>query len=136
MNSHDNRSFISFTLTLAIRGINMNFEQLNNKLEIMPTRTYKWNGSIESEKYDAWYYQIKADNMTDLVSASEVFFQKVSGINHITIDRYDMTAEIILHIHSELAQVYFDFPQALMRKLSLYDIPFSISILSWGEVIE
>ncbi|MHB1455043.1 MAG: hypothetical protein ACYCYM_13965 [Saccharofermentanales bacterium] len=132
--SKNNDSFLSFSLTLIVRGDDLDSNWLTSYLGITPTQTYKYNGSVNEERLNAWYFKLKANDIYQLNSVSNEFFQIIKDVGVKLVDKNTITAEIVLHIHAELAQVYFDFPQNMISDLAQSRIPFGISILDWGEV--
>jgi hypothetical protein len=67
--------FLSFSLTLIVRGENLDLDWLSAYLEINPTQTYKSTGAANEEKLDAWYYRLTADHVSQLNSVSNEFLK-------------------------------------------------------------
>lgn len=131
---NNTNKFLCFTLKLIIRGENIDFDLLTSLLEITPTDTYKWNGSENEEKLDAWYYRVKISSIDCLESISIEFFSMISDVG-IKLENFNtLKPEIVFHVHADMAQVYFNLPQSMIVSLEKLKIPFGISILSWGMV--
>ena len=126
--------FFSFSIKLTIRGEMLDFETITTRLGISPTHTYKCNGFEEDEKQDAWYYMLKGEGTEKIEAVARDFFNAISGAHFALEQVPSASAEVNLHIHSDLAQIYFEVPQNLLCDLVQCRIPFGISVLSWGMV--
>lgn len=128
------KSFLSFSLTLVVRGDNLDLDSISSSLGISPSSVYKSSGAEDSEKQDAWYYKMKIENVHELSTKSKLFFHSINKAREKLSFREGMTLKIILHIHSDMAQVYFDLPEDFLNDLCHCHIPFGISILDWGQI--
>lgn len=127
--------FLDFTIKLIIRGKSLDFDLISYILNLEPSSRYKWDGSPCDEVFDAWYYIKKSIDIKQLELISNEFFNEIAKINTVRkIMKEKIETEICLHIHSEMAQIYVDLPKNMLNSLSKLEIPFSISILSWGMV--
>jgi len=124
--------FLSFSLTLVVRGENLDLDWLSTYLGINPTQTYKSTGAANEEKLDAWNYRLTADHVSQLNTVSNEFFETTKEVGRRLTDKDTIQAQIILHVHAELAQVYFDIPQNMIIELAQCGIPFGISIFDGG----
>jgi hypothetical protein len=131
---NEGKSFLSFSLTLAVRGDNLDLDSVSSTLGISPSSVYKSSGAKDTEKQDAWYYKVKAKDIHEFSTISKLFFQSINKASDKLSFSDDITLRIILHIHSDIAQVYFDLPEDFLNDLSQCNIPFGISILDWGLV--
>ena len=134
--SKNNEPFLSFSLTLVIRENDLDIDWLTTYLGINPTHTYIFSGLENEEKDNAWYYRLTADDKYQLDSVSNNFFDTIRDVGVKLVDLNNIEARIILHVHAELAQVYFEFPENMVDCLSKCRIPFSISIFDWGGIMK
>jgi hypothetical protein len=112
----------------------MDFEWLSAHSGVQPTSIYQWNGAEEEEHLDAWYYCVEISTIDSFEAASVAFFDKVQLIAPHIVNCPNYQPEIVLHVHAELAQTYFDIPMSMIENLRKFNIPLGISILSWGGV--
>jgi len=125
--------FLAFSLTLIVRGKELDLDLITSKMGLVPTQQYKSNGTVNTEPLDAWYYKLKTNDESELRMMSKRFFQDI-GLVGVKLDKMELDYKVILHIQSSMAQVYFDLPPEIIESLYQSHLPFAISILDWGEV--
>ena len=121
-------------ITLVIRGAELDTDLLTQSMKINPTCIYKYNAKEGGEELDAWYFSTKYERLEKLDTLMQEFLDKIKHISSTLETVPDISCEFDLHVHSELAQIYFELPQSVTWQLLQFGFPFGISVLSWGGV--
>jgi hypothetical protein len=128
-------------LSLKFLGEKLNFNEISENLNMKPTELYKKGNTFKIGKRtcetenDAWYYIVQFDEDSN---PNEILEQILEGlqtskeyINNLSKSVY---ISIRYAIQSEMAQIYFEFPSSILKKLSEFNINLEMSIFSWGGV--
>jgi hypothetical protein len=77
---------------------------------------------------------VKTNWNDNLESIATEFFATIRDVGIKLESQNVFRPEIVLHVHTDMAQTYFDLPQCVIWNLGNLKIPFGISLLSWGMV--
>ena len=124
---------------LVIRGYDLNFDEIENNLEIKPSKVAKVGDCLskvvgESE-YDLWRYEIKLDSektinqilkeLLDILNPSKEYIHNIARYADVRVKCY---------VQSDYAQISFEFLPDVIEQLSSMGIVLEVSTLSWGGV--
>jgi len=125
--------------SLIIRGDNINLAEIEENLQIKPSRVVR-KGEIISKtigksQYNVWVFEIKfgknklpniaLEEMLTAISSSKTYLKGL-------IDTVDI--RIKCYVQSDYAQVGFEISPNVLKKLADMNMKLEISILSWGGV--
>lgn len=123
--------------SLIIRGENIDFIEIEDNLQIKPSRTARKgeliSKAIGKSHYDVWVYQIGFDgnripenaleSLLKTIKPSTDYLNSISNFSELIIKCY---------VQSDYAQINFEISPKILRELANINIKFEISILSWG----
>ena len=129
----------SFTCSLIIRGMELDFENISREIQVQPTRMgRKGEPSGKGNRIfpnDFWSYEIEADgnSMADeifnqlllMLAPMKAFLQSLQAVSEVCIR---------LFVQSDYAQIGFDIQPVTIVKLAELGLRLEVSILSWGGV--
>ncbi|MDR1616631.1 MAG: DUF4279 domain-containing protein [Syntrophomonadaceae bacterium] len=126
--------------SLIIRGKNLNFDKIQEKLKITPTSISKegkdYNSKIlEPLKHDVWIYEIEFDENKDSKQALEELLVAIKPVKRHLLE-LDLSANVQIrwYVQTDYAQIYYEIPPKLLKMLSDMELKLEISILSWGGI--
>lgn len=129
----------SFTCSLVIRGMELDFENITREIQVQSTRMgRKGESSGKGNRVfpnDFWSYEVKADgnSMADEIlnrllltlAPMKAFLQSLQAVSDVCIRFF---------IQSDYAQIGFDIQPVTIVKLAELGLRLEVSILSWGGV--
>lgn len=123
--------------SLIIRGNKLNFVEIEENLNIKPSRIVR-HGEIISKtigesQCDVWVLEMGIDenvlpdkaleSLLSTIMSAKAYLQSIANYADLVIKCY---------VQSDYAQIHFDISPNVLRTLAEFDIKFEISILSWG----
>lgn len=129
----------SGSCSLIIKGDDINIGQVGDKLELTPTRVVR-KGEVMSSVVGpspcaSWSYDIHvSDDRPPYFAVDElltILLPKRSFLEDLS-QSHDVSLR--LYIQSDLAQISFDLPIRVIRRLADMGLRVEFSILSWGGV--
>lgn len=125
--------------SLIIRGDKLNIEEIEENLQIKPSRLVR-KGEVISKiigesQQDIWIYEKKNDDNEMPLNSLKSILSSISsskGYLHNLANYAELT--IKCYVQSEYAQISFKISPSVLKKLASMNIEFEVSILSWGGV--
>lgn len=129
----------SGSCSLLIRGDNLDFNEIEENLQIKPSRIIRkgeiYSKVIGKNQYDIWILDIKFDNngtpedalmnLASIIHPFKEYVKKLSMVADVRIKCY---------VQSEYAQLNFELSSRVISELADLNVKVEISILSWGAV--
>jgi hypothetical protein len=124
--------------SLIIRGSKLVFDEINEKLSLLPSQITKRgeprSSVLTSNIYDIWQYEIKFDNNSIIESFNELLSNLQSCSEYINVLAKTNDVAIRFYIQSDFAQMGFSITAEMLQRLANLNIKLEVSIFSWGGV--
>ncbi|MCL2606807.1 MAG: hypothetical protein FWD93_05965 [Coriobacteriia bacterium] len=127
------KSFEDYSLSLRLRGEKIDIDTITKIMGIEPSMVYVFDGK-QGEELDLWCYSDELDTKEDFADSLSQFCTKIKNVDELLEEAPHSTGELVLHIHVEMAQFFFELPSVATIRLLEMGLPFGISIFSWGMV--
>ncbi|MBS3899808.1 MAG: DUF4279 domain-containing protein [Dethiobacter sp.] len=133
--------FVSTKVWLIIKGEELDFNEISNKLGVSPLIIRRKGELLNNEfghsEYDLWLYQI-SDNSNSplseqLISLNQIFLSKEKYFKELG-DKYKLVVRC--SYHSDLAQGELTISPEIFKIFYTCNISLEISFLSWGKVLD
>lgn len=125
------------SFNLNIRDNELDFEDINSKLNLQPTKIKRKGDPITSKramKDDYWSYKVEFGE-SELDMALESFLNDLKpSIDEIRRLATKHDVYIFFSLRSNLGQMGFELEPAILKALADLNIRFEVHILSYGEV--
>lgn len=122
--------------SLVISGENLNLTKISEDLQLQPTKRVRKGEKLKIGgecPQDVWAYHIQVDELTAPDRALETLLLTIGqNGNYLRQLADEADVRVKCYVQSDYAQVFFRFSPDVIRALANLNIPFDISILSWG----
>lgn len=122
-------------ISLLIYGEELDFDTVNKDMGVEFTAAYHKGDKINRQRNAVrtfWEYRLEFDSLNKMENTLIHFFDTLKNAAIKKYSNYDV--RLRLYIQSDMSQIFFTMPEAVLKSASELGIPFDISVLSWGEV--
>ncbi|MBW4085752.1 DUF4279 domain-containing protein [Paenibacillus sp. S150] len=129
------------SFSFIVRDENLNFEEISEKLSVLPTSTIKKGqiirtGGTAQALYDIWRFEIALSEQVEPDEVLESLLQKLTPnfekVNEL-VGKYK-EVNINCYLRSEYGQMGFELSSEIVRKIALLGVGVDFHILSFGGV--
>lgn len=131
-------SFVSGYFDFVIRGVNLNPDEITEKMNLQPTRVNRIGEVIFKNvkmKDSLWSYQVTFNNYDELNQSLEKLLSDIIPCKDAIHDLKKLhDVYIFFSFGSNLGQLGFELESHIIKGLAELGIRFEVHILSYGEV--
>jgi hypothetical protein len=134
---------VSYRVSLRFIGKHLDFQKIERVLGLKPTTVtrkgdfWRSNKVLGPAKMDVWIYGVRERTTEPLSKHLFKLMEKLTP-HRLAVRRLakEYNSEIYCSYLSDLAQGGFDIPPEVLKAIAECDLTLSISIFSWGGVID
>lgn len=129
------------SFSFIVRGVNLDFDGISNKLRLSPTSTIKKGqplriGGSSTALYDIWRLEIELSEQSEPEDVLRQLLQKLTPSSKTINEMIEEYKEVSIHcyLRSDYGQMGVSLSNEMLRKLAVLGVSIDFHILSYGKV--